>query len=161
MAQPRDLDLDLASSGFGFREQMSSGRSIVTTVVLVCRCVGALSAPVTNMAQQPPPQRLWQLLENEQPAAWKTIFGDVGERGEYMDGYSEQAMFDRCKEDYRWEEKFSPPDVFQSERAKMVGWHGGRQRRLPPQAAQSTLSFRALAFRRCPTCTTTTSCGGT
>ena len=47
------------------------------------------------------------------------MFGESGERGEYMDGYSESAMFDRCEQDYKWAKKFSP-DAFLSERAKMV-----------------------------------------
>ena len=47
--------------------------------------------------------------------AWKTVFGDDGERGEYMDGYSEQAMLHRCVEDYLWRSKYSP-ELFASER---------------------------------------------
>ena len=55
---------------------------------------------------------MWKLLEDSgtqqsslSPSAhaWKTIFGQKGERGEYMDGYSPEAMIERCVEDYHWE----------------------------------------------------------
>jgi len=54
-----------------------------------------------------------------QQQAWKTIFGEHGERGEYMDGYSQNAMIQRCQEDYRWDTKIAP-ETFLSERADMM-----------------------------------------
>ena len=91
--------------------------AIVTALAVLARgCEGALSAH-SSVVTKP---RLWQILENRQPAqAWRTIFGDKGERGEYMDGYAEQAMLKRCREDYGYAAKFSPPD-FPSERALMM-----------------------------------------
>ena len=56
------------------------------------------------------------------------MFGESGERGEYMDGYSEQAMLERCEQDYKWAKRFSR-ESFLSERAKMVSH--ARARRLP------------------------------
>ena len=65
-----------------------------------------------------PQQRLWDMFEDSSQA-WKIVFGADGERGEYMDGYSEQAMLDRCAEDYNWRSKFSP-ETFPRERANMM-----------------------------------------
>jgi len=63
---------------------------------------------------------MWHILTKEgQVQAWKTIFGHRGERGEYMDGYTEQAMFDRCEQDYKWGKKFMPEE-FLTERAMMM-----------------------------------------
>ena len=84
--------------------------------LMLCGCDGVMSTH-TSLVQR---QRLWHLLENQpRTEAWKTIFGANGERGEYMDGYSEEAMFNRCIEDYKWSSKFSLDTVL-SERAKMV-----------------------------------------
>ena len=75
---------------------------------------------MTSTVKQQPSQRMWQLLEDDERArAWTTIFGAKGERGEYMDGYSEQAMLDRSEEDYKWRSKFLPQS-FASQRAKMM-----------------------------------------
>ena len=96
---------------------MSTSFLPIVIALLVHGCDTALS---TLVARQQQPQRLWRILEGKQQTqAWKTIFGDQGERGEYMDGYSEEAMFSRCQEDYKWSSKFAP-DAFPSERAKMV-----------------------------------------
>eukprot|EP00531_Pseudo-nitzschia_arenysensis_P020592 CAMPEP_0116147288 /NCGR_PEP_ID=MMETSP0329-20121206/17673_1 /TAXON_ID=697910 /ORGANISM="Pseudo-nitzschia arenysensis, Strain B593" /LENGTH=366 /DNA_ID=CAMNT_0003643203 /DNA_START=213 /DNA_END=1309 /DNA_ORIENTATION=- len=64
---------------------------------------------------------MWEVLgAAESPSqAWKHVFGEHGERGEYMDGYSEMAMTTRCQEDYKWEEVFDSED-FSSERANMM-----------------------------------------
>ena len=78
----------------------------------------ASGARVTTSQQ--PPRRLWHMLaQQDRSRAWKTVFGESGERGEYMDGYSEQAMLDRCEQDYKWAKRFSR-ESFLSERAKMV-----------------------------------------
>jgi len=64
---------------------------------------------------------MWQMLDTQPPMqAWRIIFGENGERGEYMDGYSKQSMIERCIEDYKWERTFSSPDSFASERADMM-----------------------------------------
>jgi len=53
--------------------------------------------------------------------AFKTIFGESGDRGEYMDGYSRQSMAERCREDYKWEKKFGRDcNDFASQRADMM-----------------------------------------
>ena len=104
------------------------------------------------------PQRLWQILEQPDKArTWKTVFGETGERGEYMDGYSEQAMFDRCDQDYKWAKKFSPDD-FLSERAKMV-----RGPSMIPalNRAVTVTSPIYSPVRRCRTFTATSACGST
>ena len=44
---------------------------------------------------------MWNTLDDN-VEGWKTIFGEHGERGEYMDGYPPMAMAERCKEDYKW-----------------------------------------------------------
>ena len=67
---------------------------------------------------------MWHVLGGDaepssESLAWKTIFGEHGERGEYMDGYSKDAMFQRCQEDYKWQTKFAP-ETFLSERADMM-----------------------------------------
>lgn len=92
---------------------------------------------------------MWEVMEYEQQkqasqssstsetspsnGAWRVIFGERGERGEYMDGYSEKAMNARCVEDYLWEttpkatatapslgEERDESAVLASERAKMM-----------------------------------------
>ena len=73
---------------------------------LVRGCDGAQRAAGCVMSSAPQ-QRLWDMFEDSSQA-WKIVFGADGERGEYMDGYSEQAMLDRCAEDYNWRSKFSP-----------------------------------------------------
>jgi len=77
---------------------------------------------------------LWKVLEDaQQPSsnqpslsaqqAWKTIFGANGERGEYMDGYSEKAMIERCREDYQWATTSTPASASASERrANMMSY---------------------------------------
>ena len=47
---------------------------------------------------------LWRALDSandgeDEGAAFRAVFGPQGERGEYMDGYSEKAMEARCRED--------------------------------------------------------------
>ena len=94
-------------------------RLVFHAVVLHALLVRAPAALVPAN-DRPQRQRLWQALDQpDQARAWKSVFGETGERGEYMDGYSESAMFDRCEQDYKWAKKFSP-DAFLSERAKMV-----------------------------------------
>ena len=67
------------------------------------------------------PTSLWQVLsEKPQPLAWNTIFGECGERGEYMDSYSVQAMIQRCQEDYQWTADFESNKSLLSERAEMM-----------------------------------------
>lgn len=70
-----------------------------------------------NVAQ--PQARMWHVLDNDPVHAWTLIFGEHGERGEYMDGYSTQAMRERCEQDYKWVKKFSP-NAFLAERADMM-----------------------------------------
>ena len=91
--------------------------TMMSIAALVRGCNGMRRGAYVRAQQQQPP-RLWELLEDSE-RAWSTIFGPDGERGEYMDGYSEQAMLDRCAEDYQWPSKFSP-ELFASERAKMM-----------------------------------------
>lgn len=64
---------------------------------------------------------MWQIMINSQRPVdtWINIFGEAGSRGEYMDGYSEQSMEERCRQDYNWENIFSL-DAFASERAAMM-----------------------------------------
>ena len=92
--------------------------ALIALFVLVARgCAAALSTVSTTASKQQHPLRLWQALEKETQQAWTTIFGQEGECGEYMDGYSEQAMIDRCMQDYMWGSKFAP-DAIPSERAR-------------------------------------------
>ena len=66
---------------------------------------------------------MWHILETQPPAhVFRTIFGEKGERGEYMDGYSKESMIERCIEDYRWRTPttFSQEDAISIERAKMM-----------------------------------------
>ena len=65
-------------------------------------------------------QSLWKVLgQTDSPAeAFKTVFGQYGDRGEYMDGYSKQAMITRCREDYKWDE--DKDDDCSKERANMI-----------------------------------------
>ena len=63
---------------------------------------------------------MWQILDTQSPTeAWKGIFGKNGERGEYMDGYTPQAMLNRCQEDYKWSNAFQS-DQFESQRSDMM-----------------------------------------
>ena len=100
------------------RIRSASVAAFLVFAAMVRDSVALRAAAVASSTQQS--QHLWSILEDtEQVQAWKTVFGDDGERGEYMDGYSEQAMLDRCVEDYRWRSKFSP-ELFASQRAKMM-----------------------------------------
>ena len=116
------------------------------------------STALVPASDQQTAQRLWQIFDQPDRArAWKAVFGENGERGEYMDGYSESAMFDRCDEDYKWTKKF-PPEAFLSERAKMV--------RAPSTETRPCLEISAVAshfahspVRRCRTSLMTSACG--
>ena len=86
-------------------------------VTFIGGCNG-FSAPTTTTSSTT--TSMWQILDTKQTSeAWKIIFGSKGERGEYMDGYSKQAMLERCQEDYKWPETFELSD-FVTERAKMM-----------------------------------------
>lgn len=54
--------------------------------------------------------KLWNVLEDP-AAAFCKVFGKMGERGEYMDGYSKDAMIERCIEDYGWKDASGRVDM--------------------------------------------------
>ena len=92
-------------------------RQCLGMLMMLTACNGALRAVVK---QQQQPGDMWHALGAAQPAqAFKTIFGESGARGEYMDAYAKQAMEDRCMEDYKWATAFKM-DAFAAERADMV-----------------------------------------
>ena len=81
--------------------------------VIVWICITTCDAFGNN------PAGLYETLNASSKDAWKYIFGQNGQRGEYMDGYSAKAMLQRCTDDYKWGNKFSSEDI-PSERAKMM-----------------------------------------
>ena len=66
-----------------------------------CEALSASSSPTTTSSHR---STLWNILETSDGVAqaFSTIFGMNGERGEYMDGYSPEAMLERCLDDYLW-----------------------------------------------------------
>jgi len=132
------LSLQASRETIGF-ERMRVVRSRISTTavfkggmlgaaLLLCTSrlerVLALSGP-SKVASSNSSRSLWNIFETaESPAqAFRTIFGEHGERGEYMDGYSETAMMDRCLEDYKWnqnDESNQQMDNLALERAAMM-----------------------------------------
>lgn len=103
--------------------QTISATTIIAFVVFIERCHGLSTMSTTsdsNSSSNSSSRSMWHVFgEKSSRRAFQTIFGDMGDRGEYMDGYSKEAMIDRCKEDYKWERTLSI-DEFPSERAHMM-----------------------------------------
>lgn len=84
--------------------------------LLLLLLLGIHSDVALALSATPRPS-LWKLLEA--PDAWKTVFGENGQRGEYMDGYSSQAMLQRCREDYFWNND-DDDEILLQKRAQMM-----------------------------------------
>ena len=87
--------------------------TITNNVIDHCHGFAALSSPPS----------MWQILtansnlNTNTTTTFQTIFGIDGQRGEYMDGYSQAAMMERCRDDYKWDIEHSETS---KERVKMM-----------------------------------------
>lgn len=99
-----------------FVRNVMSVKTIMAAFAAIIGGCNGLATPTTAGSSS----SMWHILGAQEPSAsFKTIFGEMGERGEYMDGYSKQAMIDRCKEDYKWT-TFSLFENFATERAELM-----------------------------------------